>query len=306
MVGSNQSFAEEFLEEIPRFNDPPERVISLVPSITESMFDLGLGEHLVGITDYCIHPHDAVANLSRLGGTKNPSVSKIIDLQPDLVLANWEENTRDAVEELRQAGLVVWVTFPHSVSESIRDLFSLVAIFKSQTARLRVQILEHTLEWTISACENRPPMRYFCPIWYDRTQSGLHWWMTFNRNTYSHDLLRIFACENAFADRQRRYPLEADLGIIAAKSFPQADTRYPRVGLQEILASKIELILLPSEPFAFEKSHVDLLSHLLSDTPAVRDGWIVPVDGTLITWHGTHLAKSLRVLPGMLDSYYRS
>ena len=79
---------------------PPRRMVSLVPSMTESLFDLGLGEHLCAVTDYCIHPVEAVRGLERIGGTKKPNIERILQLQPDLVLANQEENTRQAVEAL--------------------------------------------------------------------------------------------------------------------------------------------------------------------------------------------------------------
>jgi iron complex transport system substrate-binding protein len=305
-VSSSQLSGENNSREIPHFTDPPERVVSLVPSMTESMFDLGLGERVVGITDYCVSPPEGVLNLPRIGGTKNPRTSEIIALQPDLVLANWEENTRRTVEKLRQAGLVVWVTFPQTVRDSINVLLSLALIFRNPLARLRVQILELTLDWAITASVTRIPIRYFCPIWYDRTQSGSHWWMTFNRNTYSHDLLSLFACENVFADRERHYPLDADLGIIPAETLPLADIRYPRVSLQEILDFRPELILLPSEPYPFDQSHIELTGQLLRDTPAARDGCVILVHGATITWQGTHLAKSLRELPALLDSCRRS
>ena len=94
------------------FHHPPRRVVSLVPSMTESMFELGFGETVVGITDYCTRPAAALADLPRLGGPKNPRLSEIIALKPELVLANWEENTRQSVEALEDAGVFVWVTFP--------------------------------------------------------------------------------------------------------------------------------------------------------------------------------------------------
>src|SRR5512139_3602968 len=105
------------------FHGPPKRVVSLVPSMTESLFELGFGETLVGITDYCIYPEERLEGLPRLGGPKNPRLEDIIALQPELVLANWEENTRRTVETLEAAGVRVWVTFPKTVRQALDVLW---------------------------------------------------------------------------------------------------------------------------------------------------------------------------------------
>jgi len=283
------------------FSHPPKRVVSLVPSLTESLFDLGLGDSLVGITDYCTNPKGSVEALTHIGGPKNPRIREIMALEPDLVLADWEENTRASVVELDAAGLAVWVTYPSTVRESMDILWTLSRLFKSQMAQVKLQTLEVTLDWTISAIAERVPVRYFCPIWYDQMDNALHWWMTFNRFTYCHDLLGLFGLQNVFANRKRRLPLEADLGLAPAEAVEGADTRYPRVSLDELQGEKIDLILLPDEPYRFDESHRTLLQDLLGDTPAVRDGRILLVDGSLITWHGTHLALALRELPALLD-----
>src|SRR5215813_10122637 len=93
---------------------PPRRVVSLVPSVTESLFDLNLGDRLIAITDYCVYPEAGVARLPRIGGTKNPDVGRIINLSPDLVIANQEENRKEDVLALQEAGIPVWVMFPRT------------------------------------------------------------------------------------------------------------------------------------------------------------------------------------------------
>ncbi|MBN1148052.1 MAG: ABC transporter substrate-binding protein [Anaerolineales bacterium] len=284
-----------------RFSQPPQRVVSLVPSLTESMFDLGLGAALVGVTDYCIHPAEGVAGLPRLGGPKNPRLAEILELQPDLVMANWEENTRQAVEALEANGVAVWVTFPRSVNGALEVLWKLAELFRSQAAMARLTTLELTMEWATSAARERQPARYFCPIWQERTADGLDWWMTFNRATYCDDLLGLLGYQNVFSDRQRRYPLEADLGLAEPQDPGERDTRYPRVTLHEIRAAQPEIILLPSEPFAFDEAQREQLAALLADTPAAQQGRLYLVDGSLITWHGTRLARALRDLPPLLS-----
>jgi len=287
------------------FSKPPERVVSLAPSITESMFDLGFGDHVVGITDYCIHPAKEVEKLTHIGGPKTPDVQAILALQPDLIIANWEENTRAAVESLRAAGQAVWVTFPQTVRESIDVLWTLADLFQNKMAKIRLQTLELTLDWAISAAAERRPIRYFCPIWYSQQETGFPWWMTFNQKTYCHDLLELLGGQNVFARRERRFPLLAEFGLASEILETQADTRYPRVGAQEICLARPDLILLPDEPYPFNPTEVDQIKDLLGDTPAVQNESVYLIDGTLITWPGTRLALSLRELPALLDSCQR-
>jgi iron complex transport system substrate-binding protein len=284
------------------FTKAPERVVSLVPSMTESMFDLGFGDSLVGITDYCVFPEAEVVRLPRVGGTKNPRIGDILALQPDLVLANWEENTRPAVEAMRSAGLSVWVTFPHTVNESIKVLWELAAVFRSKAAQIRLRTLELTLDWAISVAGDQKSFRYFCPIWFSQKENSPNWWMTFNQHTYCHDLLQLFGGQNVFGQRERKYPLAADLGLMHPEDPGEADTRYPHVSLEEVNAAQPELILLPSEPYHFDEAHIALMEQRLADTPAVRNGCVLLIDGTLITWQGTRLAKALREIPVLLDS----
>ena len=101
------------------FETTPQRVVSLVPSYTESMVDLGFGANVVGVTDYCVHPQDSLLNIPRVGGPKNPRIEDILSLAPDLVLANQEENMLGDVEALEKAGIPVWVSFPQTVQEAL-------------------------------------------------------------------------------------------------------------------------------------------------------------------------------------------
>lgn len=287
------------------FTRPPRRVVSLVPSLTESMFDLGLGEYLVGITDYCVFPPQGVAKLPRLGGTRTPRLEEIIALKPDLVMANQEENPKEVVESLEAAGIKVWVTFPKTVRQAMDVLWIIVGLYKSRSAAVRLETLEMTLDWAEEAAKERMRWRYFCPIWQnlpDEHSTEPAWWMTFNQDTYIHDLLRLMGGENVFAERQRLYPLEADLGLVEPEAASERDTRYPHVTLTEILNADPKVILLPDEPFAFDESQQARLKELLAGTKAVQQGRVIPVQGNLLTWHGTRLARALSELPGILPS----
>ncbi|MBW1844728.1 MAG: ABC transporter substrate-binding protein, partial [Deltaproteobacteria bacterium] len=105
-----------------------ERIVSLVPSVTESLFCLGLGDRVVGITDWCVHPSHQLSGLPRVGGTKNPLVRQILELEPDLVIANREENRKRTVLALRAAGVDVWVTYPQTVQDGVTLLRELAEL----------------------------------------------------------------------------------------------------------------------------------------------------------------------------------
>ncbi|MGH2522403.1 MAG: cobalamin-binding protein [Anaerolineales bacterium] len=287
---------------------PPRRVISLVPSITESLFDLGLGDRLVGITDYCVHPADKVTALPRVGGTKNPDLARIKAALPDLIIANREENRKADIEALQAEGFKVWVTFPRSVREAIDLLWATIRLFGVPLMGQRLSVLETTYEWSSLAAANMPPVRVFCPIWREPEAtdgvSAPRWWMTFNRETYTHDLLRVCGGQNVFADRDRLYPLAADLGETPPESATvdlDRDTRYPRVTPAEVAERAPEVILLPSEPYPFTEADLSAFG-AFPEIPAVRNGRIVLVDGSLLTWPGSRVARALAEVPSWLDA----
>lgn len=275
--------------------EPPRRVVSLVPSVTESLFELGVGDRLIAVTDYCIYPADKVVRLPRVGGTKNPDVDQIIALQPDLVILNQEENRREDAEALQAAGIPIWVTFPRTVREAFNLLWSIMDVFDDGSMIERVRAMEWSLDW-LERIEHDPPIRVFVPIWNNPL-------MTFNADTFAHDLLRVCGGENVFAERERQFPLQADLG--ETEPLPpddprvvERDRRYPRVSLSEVEAAQPDVILLPSEPFAFEEAHKAIFADL--DIPAVRSGRIHLVDGSLLTWHGTRMARAFDAIPSLI------
>ena len=279
----------------------PARVVSLVPSTTASLVDLGLSAVLVGITDFCDLPALGENAVRRVGGPRSLDVDAILALRPDLILANQEENDQAAVEALAGAGLPVWLAFPRTVRAAINDLWTLANLFRSDQAMAQVAMLEKGAEWAGLAASGQPSVRYFCPIWQEAPESGPPWWMTFNADTYAADVLALFGGENIFGARARRYPLEADLGLGEAEPANERDTRYPRVTREEILAGEPELILLPSEPFVYTDAHAAEFLALFEDTPAARAGRIFTLDGTLITWHGTRIAKAFEELPNLFN-----
>jgi len=257
---------------------PPQTVVSLVPSITESLFDLGLGGRVMAVTDYCTRPADKVALLPKIGGTKNPKIEKIIALKPDLVIANHEENRKQDVEALMAAGLKVWVTYPRTVPDVFNLLWNIMDVFDHTEMVERVRWLERSYDWVVSATQTRLDQagslpRVFVPIWLDPL-------MTPAADTYLHDLLAVCGGKNVFADH--------------------ADGRYPRVEWAEVEAAQPEVILLPSEPFAFSAEHLPLFQRL--DVPAAKNQRIHLIDGALLTWHGTRIGFALQDIPPLLEA----
>ncbi len=261
----------------------PRRIVSLVPSLTEALFALGLGERVVGVTDWCVHPAAGVAPLPKLGGTKDCDVKAIVGLAPELVIANHEENTRRVVEALRAEGLAVWVTYPRSVAEGAELLAELAGLGAGPEAVASVvEPVRAGVAKAAAAREARedrehrqggaPATPYFCPIWRDP-------WMAVGPDTYAHDLLGLCGGRNVFADREER--------------------RYPRVRLEDVERARPEVILLPDEPYAFGARDVAELARL--DVPAAREGRIHLVDGTLVTWYGPRIAAALESLGALLS-----
>lgn len=275
---------------------PPQRVVSLVPSVTESLFDLNVGDRLIGITHQCIYPESGVANLPRLGGVRSPDIARISSLRPDLVIVNAEENRAEDIEALQQAGVPVWVTFPKTVSEAINLLWNIMHIFDEASMVPRVRLIEQTMDWVggMSRANEDHHVRTFVPVWPEPL-------MTFNRDTYTHDLLQICGGDNVFASHQQTDPLPVVPGQTEGYPVEQTkgfDARYPHMTLEDVTAAQPEVVLLPGSPYGFDEAHIPMFAGL--DIPAAHQGRIHLVDGSLLMWHGTRLAHALNTIPALL------
>ena len=279
-----------------RVADEPRRLVSLVPSVTEILFDFGRGEQVAAVTDYCTEPAAEVAGKTTIGGTKNPDVAAILDLRPDLVLAVAEENRRVDVDQLAAAGVPVYVFEPCTVRDGIDLLWRVAELLgcRSEVAG-RIEVIERELADTEAIVAAKPPVRIFCPIWKDP-------YMTINHDTYIHAMLTACGGDNVFADRRRRFPLAADLGRQPEaddQRHAARDRRYPRVSLDEMAAHRPEVILLPDEPYPFSAADLPDFAPF-TDVPAVRDGRVHLIDGKIVSWYGPRIGRSLRVLRGLL------
>lgn len=254
----------------------PRRIVSLVPSITETLFALGAGERVVGVTEYCTHPPAEVARVTKVGGTKDPHLEAILRLVPDLVILNDEENRREDFAWLTEHGLPVYVTAPRTVADGISMIDKLGALLGCQSrSEPLVQAQRALYDRLATEVTGQPRLRVFCPIWRKP-------WMSFNRDTYSDDMLWCCGGENVLRTRTER---------------------YFTVTLAEVAALSPQVVLLPSEPYPFTTKH---LVHLksLGATPAGRAGHFYCVDGMALCWYGPRITEGLEQL-SRLFAYVR-
>jgi len=259
-------------------DEPPRRIVSLVPSLTETLFALGLYRQVVGVTRFCVEPPDAVASVEKVGGTKNPDLRRIVALEPDLVIANAEENRHQDVERMRARGLRVFVTYPRTVSGALESIIGLGRVTRRET---EAAVLAREVVHAVSVIEtslgvwNKLRLRVFCPIWKKP-------WMTFNKDTYAHDVLRMLGFLNVFGD---------------------AAERYPRTTLEEMIDRQPQVVVLPDEPYEFGEADV---AELKAQLPPGLRRRIMLVSGRDLHWYGVHMVKGLAALAERLGRFRAS
>jgi len=247
----------------------PERLVSLCPSLTETLVSLGLGERLVGRTKFCERPAHRIAAVPVVGGTKDPRIARIVALAPDLVLMNEEENRREDAEALRAAGLAVHTTFPRRVVEIpplLRDLGARLG------ARRRAERIAAALEAASARAAQRaatrPPVRFLCLIWRDP-------WMGVGEGTYIDDLLQTVGGQNVLAGNPHR---------------------YPTLATEDLTGLRPDIVVLPDEPFPFRAAHVDELVVRTRMSPAR----FALTPGAFLSWHGVRSLSALGAASALL------
>ena len=267
----------------------PQRIVSLVPSWTEALFALGLGERVVGRTEWCNQPPGAALDvIPTIGGTKTVDVSAVAALRPDLVIANKEENRRRHIEKLEQhdGGCRVWLTYPQTVAAGVEDFARMAQLIAGEAegegkgGRALHEVVMPAA-WAVLAAEeaNRvlPPTRrpsVFCPIWREP-------WMAVGSGTYADDMIALCGGRNAFAQGW------AGEDAAAAK----AEKRYPKLSLDNLVAAAPDVVLLPDEPYVFGEADRQELMQL--DIPAAHSGRIHLVAGSLLTWYGPQVKRAI-------------
>jgi len=227
------------------------RVISLVPSITETLFDLGLtADEIVGRTKFCIHPEHLVSNVEIIGGTKNLNIDKIRALKPDLIIANKEENVKDQVETLMK-DFEVLVTDIETLEDNDDLIEELGQIFGKED---RAHLFNHLITEIFDTPTPEKTLKVAYLIWKNP-------YMTVGGDTFISGILESLGFENLFKNKKR----------------------YPEVQLEDL--KKADLIFLSSEPFPFQEKHIEEIREVCVNQK------ILIVDGEAFSWYGTHLAK---------------
>lgn len=227
------------------------KIISLVPSITETLFDFGLTtDEVIGRTKFCIHPSDLVKNVEVIGGTKNLNIEKIRSLKPDLIIANKEENEKLQVEELMK-DFKVWVTDIETLEDNQDFISNLGTLLNKENLALDFNQKIASVFTNIKGSDSKK-VAYL--IWKNP-------YMTVGSDTFINEILVRSGFENLFKDR----------------------TRYPEILVEDL--KDADLIFLSSEPFPFQQKHIDELQIELPNKE------IVLVDGEAFSWFGTHLMK---------------
>jgi ABC-type Fe3+-hydroxamate transport system substrate-binding protein len=255
-----------------RWETSPQRIISLIPSLTETLFALGAGERIVAVTRFCKYPKAEIATRPKIGGVHDLDRERILSLKPDLIIANREENKREDIEYLAQE-VTVYVTFPKTIHDVQVLILALGILLEAEEKAYEiVHKIQQEHQKAKRVWSDKKPLRTFYPVWYDPYYS-------INRDTYISNFLAACGAENIFAHKERRYlPIDMD----------------------EVFTLNPEVILLPSEPFKFEETHKKELMSYGRQMTAVKNNRVYLVDGEIICWWGVHMTKGFSYLTNIL------
>lgn len=241
------------------FETSPKRIVSLVPSITELLYDLGLEEELVGITKFCVHPFHFKSTKKIVGGTKKVHFEKNRLLQPDIVIANKEENTKEIVAELSKI-CPVWVTDIVTLEDNLKMITDFGQLFNKRTeAQKWIDKINFAHRDFLDFIKDKPVQKVAYFIWANP-------YMVAGNNTFINEMLKINNFQNIYENREERYP-----EVIIQKMRIQGDP---------------DLVLLSSEPFPFSDEHAFELGRFTHHAKTIF------VDGELFSWYGSRLVKA--------------
>lgn len=244
------------------FETSPKRIISLVPSQTELLYDLGLEENLVGITKFCVHPYHFKSTKKIVGGTKQIRIDKIKALQPDIIICNKEENTLEIVEELRKI-CTVWVTNIITIEDNFRLISDFGQLFNCRTeAQKTNDKLAFSLTEFKKFITDKPVKKVAYFIWKNP-------YMVAGSDNFINELLKLNNFENIYANN------------------PEASGRYPEIELKKIrLEGDPDLVFLSSEPYPFKDEDAFEIGRFTHHAKTVF------VDGEMFSWYGSRLLKA--------------
>ena len=243
------------------FNEIPTRIVSLVPSQTELLFELGLENSIVGITKFCVHPNHFLKGKTKVGGTKNPNFDKIKALNPDIIICNKEENTKEIIEECSKI-CTTWTTNIITIEDNFRMIADFGQIFKAEE---KSSFLNNQLSFALSDfatfIEKNTVKKVAYFIWKNP-------FMVVGTNNYINEILRLNRFENVFENNNFE------------------SNRYPEIDIETLENKNLDLIFLSSEPYPFkENDKIDFQKYSNSK--------IEIVDGEMFSWHGSRLLLAL-------------
>jgi ABC-type Fe3+-hydroxamate transport system substrate-binding protein len=248
------------------------KIISLVPSQTELLFDLGLGNRVVGITKFCIHPKEWYDTKARIGGTKTIDFDKIKALKPDLIIANKEENEESQIRYL-QEHYPVWISDIYTLDDALAMIkhIGLLCDVQQKANEMTLEIvakfhvLQEKMHKNVHKPTQRPRIAYL--IWRKP-------YMVAANDTYINDIIHRAGFENIFADK----------------------TRYPEITLNDIAVRQPDYVFLSSEPYPFQEKHFRDFQE------AMPNAIVKIVDGEMFSWYGSRLLKVPSYLYGLQNS----
>ncbi len=247
---------------------PPKRIVSLVPSQTELLFDLGLSDEVVGITKFCVHPRIWHKNKKRVGGTKTLNLEAIIDLKPDLIIANKEENGKLQIGKLSKK-FPVWISNIVTLSDARDMIESIGELVDKETIAQSISLsIENKFQFALPLKTTR--VAYL--IWNEPM-------MTINADTFINAMLLNCGFENVFASK--------------------IESRYPEITEDELQKEQPELVLLSSEPFPFKKKHIAPFQTMLPNSK------VMLVDGEMFSWYGSRLKKAPAHFQKIIDLFLK-
>jgi ABC-type Fe3+-hydroxamate transport system substrate-binding protein len=234
---------------------PPKRIVSVVPSQTELLHYLGLEDEVVGITKFCVHPDSWFRNKTRIGGTKKLNIEKIRELQPDLIIANKEENEREQIEELAKE-FPVWISDIQNIPQALQ-MIQVTGQLTDKEAKANELVDEIVMGFT-NLQKATTPKRVAYFIWYNP-------WMSVGGDTFISNIIQTIGWHNVL----------------------QHESRYPEVNLEQLKELNPELVLLSSEPFPFKEKHMDEIKAILPDAE------VKLVDGEMFSWYGSRMKEAV-------------
>jgi len=245
-----------------RFETTPKRIVSLVPSQTELLYDLGLEDHIVGITKFCVHPFHFKSTKTIVGGTKQVKIDKIKALQPDIIIANKEENTLEMVESLKEI-CPVWVTDIITIEDNLQTIEDFGQLFNKRTnAQKWIDKINFALADFKNFIQDKEPKKAAYFIWANP-------YMVAGGNTFINELLKLNKFENIY------------------DNHPNYEGRYPEIVIQKMrIQGDPDLVLLSSEPFPFKDEHAFELGRYTHHATTIF------VDGEMFSWYGSRLVKA--------------